>query len=92
VFGGTDACVAPILSVTEAPRDPHIVARGTFEERDGVVQPAAAPRFVGRPPRSGNGKPPLPGEHTRDVLAAWGVAGADAWLESGAAIQEGGAA
>jgi alpha-methylacyl-CoA racemase len=92
VFGGSDACVAPILSVTEAPRDPHIVARGTFEERDGVVQPAAAPRFVGRAPRTGTGTPPLPGEHTRDVLADWGVAGADAWLESGAAIQQGEAA
>ena len=40
VFAGTDACVAPVLSITEAPHDPHLVARGTFEERDGVIQPA----------------------------------------------------
>jgi alpha-methylacyl-CoA racemase len=87
VFAGTDACVAPVLSVTEAPREAHLVARGTFVERDGVVQPAAAPRFVGRPPGSGSGAPPLAGEHTRAVLADWGIEGADGWLSAGAAIQ-----
>jgi alpha-methylacyl-CoA racemase len=86
VFAGTDACVAPVLSVTEAPREPHLVARGTFEERDGVVQPAAAPRFVDRPARAGGG-PPLAGEHTRAVLADWGIEGAEGWLAAGAAIQ-----
>jgi len=42
---GTDACVAPILSLADAPRHPHNRARGTFVERDGIVQPAPAPRF-----------------------------------------------
>jgi alpha-methylacyl-CoA racemase len=42
---GSDACVAPILSLADAPRHPHNVARGTFAERDGIVQPAPAPRF-----------------------------------------------
>ncbi|MGK5642958.1 CaiB/BaiF CoA transferase family protein, partial [Streptomyces sp. URMC 126] len=43
VFEGTDACVAPVLSLAEAPGHPHLAARGTFAERDGVTQPAPAP-------------------------------------------------
>jgi len=39
------ACVAPVLSMKEAPEHPHMRARGTFVEIDGVVQPAPAPRF-----------------------------------------------
>jgi alpha-methylacyl-CoA racemase len=42
---GTDACFAPILSMAEAPRHPHLLARRTFAESDGVVQPNPAPRF-----------------------------------------------
>jgi alpha-methylacyl-CoA racemase len=42
----TDACFAPILSLADAPRHPHNVARGTFVDRDGIVQPAPAPRFT----------------------------------------------
>ncbi|MFP5309458.1 MAG: CaiB/BaiF CoA transferase family protein [Actinomycetes bacterium] len=49
VFAGTDACVAPVLRMDEAPTHPHLVARGTFVEVDGVVQPAPAPRFSGTP-------------------------------------------
>lgn len=45
----SDACFAPVLSLSEAPRHPHNVARGTFIEIDGVVQPAPAPRFQGTP-------------------------------------------
>jgi alpha-methylacyl-CoA racemase len=44
-----DACFAPVLSMTEAPDHPHNIARGTFVETDGVVQPAPVPRFVGTP-------------------------------------------
>jgi alpha-methylacyl-CoA racemase len=43
---GTDACVAPVLSMVEAPHHPHNEARGTFMSRDGMVQPSAAPRFI----------------------------------------------
>jgi alpha-methylacyl-CoA racemase len=43
----TDACVAPILSLADAPTHPHNKARGTFVERDGLLQPAPAPRFSG---------------------------------------------
>jgi alpha-methylacyl-CoA racemase len=42
---GTDACVAPILSLHEAPSHPHALARGAFVEIDGVLQAAPAPRF-----------------------------------------------
>ena len=42
---GSDACVAPILSLAEAPTHPHNQARGIFVESAGVTQPAPAPRF-----------------------------------------------
>lgn len=45
---GSDACVAPVLSMAEAPAHPHNAARGTFIEADGLVQPAPAPRFSQR--------------------------------------------
>jgi alpha-methylacyl-CoA racemase len=45
IFAGTDACVTPVLSFTEAAEHPHLIARGTLPERHGVVQAAAAPRF-----------------------------------------------
>ena len=44
-FAGTDACVTPVLSLTEAPLHPHNQARGTFLRRNGIDQPAPAPRF-----------------------------------------------
>src|SRR6202050_673445 len=46
---GTDACFAPVLTMEEAPRHPHNVARGSFVEVGGVVQPAPAPRFSRTP-------------------------------------------
>jgi alpha-methylacyl-CoA racemase len=42
---GTDACFAPILSMSEAPAHPHLAFRGTFANIGGVVQPMPAPRF-----------------------------------------------
>lgn len=45
IFAGTDACVAPVLSLAEAERHPHNVARGSHVEVGGVTQPAPAPRF-----------------------------------------------
>ncbi len=45
VFDGTDACVAPVLTLHEAPDHPHLAARSTLVESDGVRQPAPAPRF-----------------------------------------------
>ena len=67
----TDVCFAPVLSIPEAVAHPHNVARKTFVERDGVVQPAPAPRFS-RTTADIAGPPPAPGEHTTDALADWG--------------------
>ena len=47
MFDGTDACVAPVLSMTEAPLHPHLAARGTYLDSDGIVQPA--PTFLADP-------------------------------------------
>ena len=47
LMAGTDVCFAPVLSMAEAAAHPHNVARGTFVEIDGVMQPAPAPRFRG---------------------------------------------
>ena len=48
-FDGSDACVAPVLSMADAPGHPHNAARGTFTEVAGVTQPAPAPRFSRTP-------------------------------------------
>ena len=91
-FAGTDACVAPVLSMTEAPHDEHLAARGTFVTSGGVLQPAPAPRF-------GSGAPGAPidalapgpiapaGTHTRSVLAGSGFRDVDELLASGAVWQ-----
>ncbi|MDH5344550.1 MAG: CoA transferase, partial [Gammaproteobacteria bacterium] len=49
LFAETDACVAPVLSLSEAPEHAHNRARHTFVEVDGVTQPAPAPRFSRTP-------------------------------------------
>ena len=72
IMEGSDVCFAPVLSMSEAPSHPHNAARETFVERDGVVQPAPAPRFS-KTPGSISGRPPTPGEHTDEVCADWGV-------------------
>jgi alpha-methylacyl-CoA racemase len=70
-FSGTDACVAPVLSMTEAPGHEHNVARGTFVEVDGVVQPGPTPRFsLTKAEISGPSVPP--GNHTDEVAASAG--------------------
>jgi alpha-methylacyl-CoA racemase len=84
VFDGTDACVAPVLGLTEAPHHPHNVARSVFIERDGIVQPAPAPRFD-RTPNELDRLPPAPGEHTAEILSELGYddAGIAELLDSG---------
>lgn len=78
------ACVGPVLDADEAATHPHNVHRGVFVEVDGIVQPAPAPRFsrtttrVDRPP-------PVPGQHTVEVLEEWGLSARTAgWLDGGA--------
>jgi alpha-methylacyl-CoA racemase len=68
----SDACVAPVLSLVEAPGNAHLAARGSFVERDGIVQSAPAPRFVGTPGA-------VPGRPVAavaaEVAAGWAAAG-----------------
>lgn len=56
VFEGGDACVAPVLALSEAPVDPHMVQRNAFVSVEGVLQPAPAPRFS-RTPAAGPAAP-----------------------------------
>jgi alpha-methylacyl-CoA racemase len=69
IFEGTDACVAPVLDMDEAPAHPHNQSRGTFIDVAGVTQPVPAPRFSGTP--AGQPTPPDP-EGDAQVLTAWG--------------------
>ena len=69
---GTDVCFAPVLSLAEAPTHPHNAARETFVEREGVVQPAPAPRFSVTPGEIQR-PPPGIGEHSQEILADWGI-------------------
>jgi alpha-methylacyl-CoA racemase len=71
-FADSDACVAPVLDLREAPGHPHHRARGTFVDDFGVTQPAPAPRFS-RTAGSIDRPPPRPGEHTDEVLAELGL-------------------
>lgn len=68
---GTDACFAPVLNLTEATQHPHNVAREVFLERDGVVQPAPAPRFSKTQPKVGSC--PSRGEHSAAIVSALGL-------------------
>ncbi len=74
IFDGTDACVAPILSMTEAPQHPHNVARKSFIEVDGHIQPGPAPKFSRTAPEVTKGAPRRGGD-TESVLNS--VAGYD---------------
>jgi alpha-methylacyl-CoA racemase len=71
----TDACFAPVLTMSEAIDHPHLEARGTIVEFGGVHQPAPAPRFS-RTRAELRSSPATPGEHTDEVLGEWGF-GAD---------------
>lgn len=74
VFEGTDACVAPVLSLREAPHHPHLAARSTFTDHAGITQPAPAPRFSATPATVRTG-PARPGADTEDVARDWDVPG-----------------
>jgi len=74
LFDGSDACVAPVLSMAEAHLHPHNVARQTFIEVEGVVQPAPAPRFDRTPSGTPEAAPSI-GANTRDILQMLGHEG-----------------
>lgn len=74
-FAGAEACVTPVLSFAEAAAEPHLTARGTYLQADGIVQAAPAPRFSrtpAPPPATG----PIPVD-AAEILNSWGSAGAD---------------
>ena len=73
VFDGTDACVAPILTPTEAPAHAHNRARATFVEgARGAPTPQAAPR-LSRTPGTASGEAPVPGTHSRTIFSELGM-------------------
>jgi alpha-methylacyl-CoA racemase len=69
---GTDVCFAPVLRMAEAAVHPHNVHRQTIVNAGGVDQPAPAPRFSRTSPELGL-LPAHPGQHTRAILADWGL-------------------
>jgi alpha-methylacyl-CoA racemase len=71
IMEGTDVCFAPVLHMGEAYEHPHNVARRTFVEVAGKLQPAPAPRFD-RTPAEIPAPPPHPGQHTDEALRDWG--------------------
>lgn len=75
-FAGSQACVAPVLTPTEAPSHPHHTARGTFTDVNGLVQPRAAPRFS-RTQAAAPGPSVTPGAHTDEILAEAGYDAAE---------------
>jgi alpha-methylacyl-CoA racemase len=88
VMEHTDVCFAPVLRLDEAARHPHNVARSTFVDAFGAVQPAPAPRFSRTAPAL-TMPPAHDGQHTREVLADWGIDAAriDSLIASGAVRQ-----
>ncbi|MFC2968020.1 CaiB/BaiF CoA transferase family protein [Acidimangrovimonas pyrenivorans] len=72
LFEGTDGCVTPVLSLTEAPQDAHNRARGSFVEIDDIPQPAPAPRFAATPGVVSR-SPAEAGRADPVALADWGL-------------------
>ncbi|RRQ84596.1 CaiB/BaiF CoA transferase family protein [Streptomyces griseofuscus] len=72
LYADSDACVAPVLSLREAPHHPHLAARGTFTDHGGITQPAPAPRFSATPTAVRTG-PALPGADTEAVARDWDI-------------------
>lgn len=70
---GRDACLAPVLTMSEAAAHPQVTARQTIVVVDGVAQPAPAPRFSETPATLGR-RPSVPGEHTSEILRNAGFA------------------
>lgn len=87
-FEGTDACVAPVLSMTEATTHPQNAHRKTFVDIAGVTQAMPAPRFSSHVGLISEGLPPRVGQHTREILTDWGISEIAGLIESGVVISE----
>jgi alpha-methylacyl-CoA racemase len=72
IFEGKDACVAPVLKMSEVPNHPHIKARNTLVDVDGNLQPGPAPRFSRTEPKIRH-RAAAVGEHTDDILKELGL-------------------
>lgn len=72
IMEGTDVCFAPVLDFVEAQKHPHNVARETYVELDGIIQPAPAPRFSRTKSEIQFGSRAA-GEDTAEILKDWGV-------------------
>ena len=73
IFDGTDACVTPVLSLSEATEHPHNVANDVFlQNSDGTHEPAPAPKLARTPGRPNDTRQPRPGEHTSEALQECG--------------------
>ncbi|MCA0241615.1 MAG: CoA transferase [Proteobacteria bacterium] len=70
---GRDACLAPVLSIDEAPRHPQMRARAAYADFDGVRHPAPAPRLSRTPAALRRGAP-APGQHSEELLREAGFA------------------
>lgn len=77
---GTDACVTPVLSMSEAPQHAHNVSRGVFVGDDPV--PAAAPRFSATP----TSHAPASGPGLLELLEGWGMDSGEARSVAGAQL------
>jgi alpha-methylacyl-CoA racemase len=71
-FRDSEACVAPVLDLDEAPQHPQAKARGAFIESGGIIQPAPAPRLSATP-AGVRSCPPQSGEHTLRLLTEAGM-------------------
>ena len=71
IMEGTDVCFAPVLALDEVHEHPHNVARNSFQELDGIIQPAPAPRFSRSTVGLTHGSR-MPGEDTHSVLETAG--------------------
>jgi alpha-methylacyl-CoA racemase len=71
---GHDACLAPVLTIDEAPSHRQMKAREAYATFDGVRHPSPAPRFS-RTHSEIHRPPPMPGRDSRSALADWGLAG-----------------
>jgi alpha-methylacyl-CoA racemase len=71
LLSGVDACVAPVLTPSEAAEHEHARARGTYVVIDGIRQPGPAPRFS-RTASEAKSAPPAGSDATRSMLLEWG--------------------
>jgi alpha-methylacyl-CoA racemase len=70
---GRDACLAPVLTMDEAPMHPQMQTREVYASFDGLQHPSPAPR-LSRTPSTLRRPTPAPGQDSRQALADWGIA------------------